>query len=415
MIKNKNKYLNLMERALGNRAEFTGAAQKAAGEILGGKRAYKKALERLGKKKIEKADYVFAMSHFASGGSEKAALNYMRALHEIDPKMKLALVTTDARENSGIKNLPEYARLVDLSGLARNLNGKWRKELFGEALRLLSPKFLQIVNSGPAYYYVGENTTVLREQGVKVFANLFNSDFSRSGRKWSFYLDHIPRALTALSRILTDNKAVVEEAVAEGGLPREILEVHYQPVDLDFATPRKLPASGKMRILWASRIAWQKRPDVLVEIAKRLDLEKFEIDVYGDFSDGYTEKIFDGVPVISYRGRFASFAELPTEKYDLFLYTAQSDGMPNILLEAAAAGLPIVAPDEGGVAEFINDKTGFLISSPTDAGGYVRVLGGIFDERLDLRGKVSAAQELLKVQHGEKSFLEKVRDDILHI
>jgi glycosyltransferase involved in cell wall biosynthesis len=48
------------------------------------------------------------------------------------------------------------------------------------------------------------------------------------------------------------------------------------------------------------------------------------------------------------------------ESSDLLLMTSRNEGMPVALLEAASFGVPTIAPDVGGIAEFINEDTGIL-------------------------------------------------------
>ena len=55
------------------------------------------------------------------------------------------------------------------------------------------------------------------------------------------------------------------------------------------------------------------------------------------------------------------------DSYDAFLYTSAFDGLPNVLLEALSAGLPVIAPDVGGIGEaVVNEVTGRLIEADDD-------------------------------------------------
>lgn len=55
-------------------------------------------------------------------------------------------------------------------------------------------------------------------------------------------------------------------------------------------------------------------------------------------------------------------AEAIMPAFDVICLPSHSEGMPNVLMEAAAAGVPAVATNVGGVAEVVRDgETGFLV------------------------------------------------------
>lgn len=55
------------------------------------------------------------------------------------------------------------------------------------------------------------------------------------------------------------------------------------------------------------------------------------------------------------------------------------EGCPNVVLEALASGLPIIASDVGGVPEIVTEEFGVLVP-PTDHDAWVAALNKLFDE-----------------------------------
>ncbi|HUG06690.1 MAG TPA: glycosyltransferase [Candidatus Limnocylindria bacterium] len=81
---------------------------------------------------------------------------------------------------------------------------------------------------------------------------------------------------------------------------------------------------------------------------------------------------------------------------DLFVLPTLRDAFPTVLLEAMAAGKPIVASDVGGVPEIVDDATGRLVP-PADEGALARaILEALRDRHWRDRAGAAAASRLLE-------------------
>lgn len=77
------------------------------------------------------------------------------------------------------------------------------------------------------------------------------------------------------------------------------------------------------------------------------------------------------------------------ERADVFVLSSRSEGMPMSVLEAMAAGLPVVASDVGGVRELVDDENGRLVP-PGDPDALARALADLVADP-ELRRGLGAA------------------------
>ena len=80
------------------------------------------------------------------------------------------------------------------------------------------------------------------------------------------------------------------------------------------------------------------------------------------------------------------------ERSTLLIIPSRSEGLPNVALEAMAAGIPVIATDVGGLSELIaNGHTGLLVP-PEDAAALAAAVLRLLDAADERRRLASAAQ-----------------------
>lgn len=82
----------------------------------------------------------------------------------------------------------------------------------------------------------------------------------------------------------------------------------------------------------------------------------------------------------------------------LYAFTSESEGMPNAILEAMAAGLPIVATDIGGVREVLDETCAHLITVGDSAALGAAILAILADPKAATQ-KASVARARIEKRH----------------
>lgn len=375
------------------------------------------AYARISKSITKLPDYVFLVPWLVRGGADKVLINYIKALKEIHPEWHFVVIATLPVKHTWGKMLPEGVDFIDFGKVAANLTPAVQDKLMSGLITQLRCKNLHIINSEFAYLWV-RNHKKLVKNNYNLNISLFAYEYiAGSNQRAVFSYDdpYLFEIYDAVKNIFTDNAAMIKYTLEHNGFDGSKMKVHYQPVlDLSLTPAKeKLLERNKLKVLVAGRIVPVKLPELVAEIGRKVDARKISIDIYGSFDPDVDKNIFKNIPAIKYCGAYDGFSSIPTEKYDIFLYVSLTDGMPNVILEATAAGLPIIASNDGGVGEFIeNNKTGILIEDYLDYKPYVEALNKVLSSPDVLPEYVKNAQRLLLKRHSWQDFVKTVKRDI---
>jgi glycosyltransferase involved in cell wall biosynthesis len=172
---------------------------------------------------------------------------------------------------------------------------------------------------------------------------------------------------------------------------------------------------GELRCLSVGRLASEKNPLLLVETLatlRRLN-PRWRLVIAGD--GPLRPALEEAVAEAGLGSAVALMGEVPNgprlwELYrssHAFLHVSLTEGLPQVLVEAQAAGLPVVATDVGGVGAVIGSGTRGLLIPPRDPSAAAHAL-----ERLAADSDLRRRLVLAGIAHAHGETLEAQLDDL---
>ncbi|MEL7637882.1 MAG: glycosyltransferase [Anaerolineaceae bacterium] len=156
-----------------------------------------------------------------------------------------------------------------------------------------------------------------------------------------------------------------------------------------------------------------KRFDLLLEMTRRLATshKDFYLVLIGDGPEKAGLESLSNSFGISDRVRF--LGEVPNASnwmkgMDIFCFPSTSEGLPNVIMEAAAAGLPVVAWKLPFIEELLPDKSMASLSTPGDLASMVSNLAELLNS-LSLRKSIGmAAQQHILETFGVERYVREM-------
>lgn len=151
---------------------------------------------------------------------------------------------------------------------------------------------------------------------------------------------------------------------------KQLILIH-NGIELDLWSPRKTNNDARpFTVGFVGRLSFEKNPLDFVNVAKQVlkTQQNCRFFIAGEGPELTTlQKSIENISAIQYVGLVAR-ENLPEfyAQLDVLLSTSLTEGLPLVLLEAGAAGIPVVATRVGGVPEVIIHQQNGLLAEARD-------------------------------------------------
>jgi glycosyltransferase involved in cell wall biosynthesis len=205
------------------------------------------------------------------------------------------------------------------------------------------------------------------------------------------YAEHLPEVMRQATAVHCVSEDMVREAGAFG-LDASKARVIRPAVDPDVFRPRwpkGEQAPDALRVLMVGGLRWEKGHEYALEAVRRVVDRgvRVELEVVGTqpeaaiMASGERARIMHTVADLGLEAHVTLRGGEPPERVsrrlagaDVLLHASLAEGIPNVVLEAMACGIPIVVTDVGGVSEAVTEGVEGFIVSPRDPDGLAEAL-----------------------------------------
>jgi colanic acid/amylovoran biosynthesis glycosyltransferase len=241
------------------------------------------------------------------------------------------------------------------------------------------------------------------------------------GADASVHLAAQPRRFAALFRrgdLFLPVSEHLRQVVVAAGAPAERVDVHRSGISLErFAFSERRATGERPRLLFVGRLTEKKGVPYLLEAVAHLRDRGHDValDLLGDGALRASLEAHAGALGIGDRVRFhgrASHDAVVAAMRDAHVLVTPSvtaadgdqEGIPNVVKEAMASGLPVVATRHGGIPELVEDGVSGVLVPPADAFALADGVATLLD-RPERWGPMAAAAREQVAQHYDRERL----------
>lgn len=315
---------------------------------------------------------MMALPELDVGGAQTLTISLIKALRELDAEIQIQILVLEKPHGSYLEEQcrQEGIDVVYLGkekGLHLGVIPKITK-----AIRAFAPDVIHMHKSRMHYFLLPILLSGVERRIYTVHCLAEQDTKNRWLQKlmsFAFHRCHVQPV--AISDICRDSVAKLYH------LEPDSVPCIYNGIDIDrFRNPeeRLQPGRGKIRFVSVGRLSPPKNYPLLLSIAVQVHnlWPETEFNILGEGElRGKLEEQVTALNAEDYFHLLGNVSDVPSHLWDAdtFLMTSDYEGLPMTVLEAMAAGLPIISTKAGGIADVVVDgQNGFLVECGDGAG-----------------------------------------------
>ena len=314
------------------------------------------------------------------GGSDRGTIDWFKNIDR--SRWAPSLITTTPSPNRWLHHVEPYAEEIwDLPDL---MPGAAFPEFILGFIESRGVSVVHIMNSRLGFDLLPDMTCLPEPPAVVV--QLHAEEPNQAG-----YVRYVTRRYGNLIDSFSVVSEDLKQTMVDYEIPPSRIEVIYLGVDSEGefdparVEPLELPG-GVSRILWPGRLVEQKDPMLTLEVLARARERgaEFVLDVVGDghLKEPARERAEElGVSdAINWHPPSQEMARWYRSS-DVLLMTSVYEGIPLVIYEALAMGLPVIAPALPGNVEFMDADSGVLVEPRDDVNRYADAIVALLGDK----------------------------------
>jgi glycosyltransferase involved in cell wall biosynthesis len=257
------------------------------------------------------------------------------------------------------------------------------------------------------------DASVPRRRGIPTVTTVHG--FTGGGWKDRFYELLQRRAFRRFTAVVAVSRPL-GAALERSGVPRESLHVIRNAWDGAVTFLERQAARSALglsqegvHIGWVGRLSPEKGPDVVVDAVARLQDTPVSLSMIGD--GPARASLQSRGKSLGLNGRLKWHGTVPEAArlfaaFDAFVLSSHTEGTPIVLLEAMAAGVPVVVTAVGGVPDVVSDAEAWLVpaNNPTALSEALRT---VLSNRAEGQRRAALARQRLDGEFALQPWLDR--------